>query len=469
MAASIFTCLNHGPALSRDFVKTQFQQGKSRGPDFSKFGAVGIQIYMGSHHNLKRELKDDDIDIPYSAGGDIRVIYSGTFTNLSELNEQDEDPTSILIQLYRDYGFEQMLVLLKGEFSLILLDQSMSVENCILYVARDAFGIAPLYISDFENQLPIAFASERSMLEGFYSDSSPRQVEPGTYSIYQLTNGVYQTWTPVKTDIRYYTLPLPKRVLNSGSDSMHMNFMTHIVDAVGPSFNGDSVACLVSGGLKSAVVASILAKKLDGKSQLKTYFVGFTNDPMLLPRGYKKAESVARYIGSDHTAILLSRFDYEDALEEVRDRFGSEMDKEECKNAAVFFAGAKWLRDRTTVKTVYLGTGMDELVGPNAEPDPIEYDKKARDGLRRFPYKAGLTVDRCFGTFGIDIQMPFLNRDLVDFYFRLPVSLRMESRENVETSFSLSITNPFLDKYLNWDIVKCKAKSPLKSAFSRFL
>jgi asparagine synthetase B (glutamine-hydrolysing) len=270
--------LNHGPTLSRDFVKTHFQQGKSRGPDFSKFGAVGIQIYMGSHHNLKRELKDDDIDIPYSAGGDIRVIYSGTFTNLSELNEQDEDPTSILIQLYRDYGFEQMLVLLKGEFSLILLDQSMSVENCILYVARDAFGIAPLYISDFENQLPIAFASERAMLEGFYSDSSPRQVEAGTYSIYQLTNGVYQTWTPVKTDIRYYTLPLPKRVLNSGSDSMHMNFMTHIVDAVGPSFSGDSVACLVSGGLKSAVLASILAKKLDGKSQLKTYFVGFTND-----------------------------------------------------------------------------------------------------------------------------------------------------------------------------------------------
>jgi asparagine synthase (glutamine-hydrolysing) len=222
---------------------------------------------------------------------------------------------------------------------------------------------------------------------------------------------------------------------------------------------------MISGGLKSAAVAAILAKTLGGP--MKTFFVGFTDDPMLLPRGYKKAEMLAKYIGSEHTSILLSRFDYEDALENVRERFGGELEESELNNAAVFFAGAKWLRDRTGVKTVYLGAGMDELVGSHAEVDPIEYDKKAREALRAFPYGRGLTVDRCFGAFGLDTRMPFLERDLVDFYFRMPMLTRMESRENIEACFSLALANPFLDKYLDWDIVKCRPKSPYKSAFSK--
>jgi asparagine synthetase B (glutamine-hydrolysing) len=412
---------------------------------------------MGTHYNLKRDLREDDIDIPYTGCYDIRVIYSGTITNLEELNEK-EDPTRILVQLYRDYGFEQMLLLLKGQFSLMLLDQSVLVEHCMLYVARDALGIAPLYVSDFGESGPIAFASEKSMLTSF---ANSKQVPAGTYSIYQLTNGVYQTWVPLKTDIRYYTLPLPNLLGDSPSLKLQdvLVYSVQLFDA--------PIACFISGGLKSSMVATILSKKVERKVTLKTFFVGFTDDPMLLPRGYKKSELLAKYIGSNHTSILLSKFDYENALEEVREKFHDELDEVELKNAAVFFAGAKWLRDRTDIKVVYLGTGMDELVGKDLEDDLIEYDKCAREAVRAFPYKVGLAVDRCFGEFGIDTCFPFLNRDLVDFYFRMPVLERMESRENIEKVFSRAISNPFISNFLDWDIVKCKPKSPYKSAFSK--
>ena len=463
--ASIFTCLNHGPSLSRDFVKSQFQLGKSRGPDFSKFGSVGIQIYMGTHYNLKRDLREEDIDIPYSGCYDIRVIYSGTITNLRELSETEEDPTRIIAQLYLNYGFEQMLILLKGKFALILLDQSVSVEFCMLYVARDALGLAPLYVTESNDCCPIAFASERSMVTSF---DNPKQVPAGTYSIYQLTNGVYQTWHLVKTDIRYYTLPPPNLLGDSPNllgDSSALKLQDVLVDSV--QLFDVPIACFISGGLKSSMVATILSRKVERKGELKTFFVGFTDDPMLLPRGYKKAELLAKYIGSNHTSILLSRFDYEEALEEVRERFSVELAESELKNAAVFFAGAKWLRDRTDIKVVYLGTGMDELVGKDLEDDLIEYDKCAREAVRAFPYTAGLAVDRCFGDFGIDTCFPFLNRDLVDFYFRMPVLERMESRENIEKVFSRAISNPFVSNFLDWDIVKCKPKSPYKSAFGK--
>ena len=111
---------------------------------------------------------------------------------------------------------------------------------------------------------------------------------------------------------------------------------------------------------------------------------------------------------------------------------------------------------------VYLGAGMDELVASDSEIDPIEYDKNTREALYMFPYTEVLAVDRCFGAFALDTRMPFLERDLVDFYFRMPV---LESRENMEKCLLFSLANPFLDKYLDWDIVKCKPKSPFKSAF----
>lgn len=110
---------------------------------------------------------------------------------------------------------------------------------------------------------------------------------------------------------------------------------------------------------------------------------------------------------------------------------------------------------------VYLGAGMDELVASDSEIDPIEYDKKAREALYMFPYTEVLAVDRCFGAFALDTRMPFLERDLVDFYFRMPV---LESRENMEKClhFSLALANPFVINLLDWDIVKCKPKSPFQ-------
>jgi len=49
----------------------------------------------------------------------------------------------------------------------------------------------------------------------------------------------------------------------------------------------------------------------------------------------------------------------------------------------------------------------------------------------------------------------------------MPIEARMEGRENMERGFSLSIMTPFLEKYVDWDIVKCKPKSPYKSAFGK--
>jgi asparagine synthetase B (glutamine-hydrolysing) len=486
---SLFTCLNATPHYSKEFIKTQFREGKHRGPDYSKFGVSGIQVYMGSHHRIIGNILESDT-IPYSDKRDITVLFSGVLFNLRELvdmaflldDARDISVEDTLTVLYHKYGFEHLLILLKGNFSIVLMDQSVSVENCVLYVARDAIGIEPLYYTG--NLSPrdeytthtdpgriILFATEKCMLNGFDMEILP--FAPGTYSVLKLTHGVNPVWVPEKIHQAYYTLPIaPSGIDSNNSCHIHNVLLDRILGSVKSEIcnpdhewsekgNHPQIACLISGGLKSAAIASVLAKESErmGLGTIQTFFIGFTDDHALLPRGYKNAEYLATFIGSNHTSILLSSFDFMEAFENVREW----VNEEDRKNAAVFYAGAKWLKHRTAINTVFLGTGMDELVGESYS-DRVYYDKKMRDRIRQFPEKSGSILNGCFGNHGIQIRVPFLNRDLIDTYFRFPEEYRVGGRENIETCFSLSISNPFLDKYLNWDILKCSPKTPYHSA-----
>ena len=62
--------------------------------------------------------------------------------------------TEIVLHLYLEYGMEKMIRLLNGMFALAIYDLNLDT----LFLARDRFGIKPLYLLKEEGR--IAFASE---------------------------------------------------------------------------------------------------------------------------------------------------------------------------------------------------------------------------------------------------------------------------------------------------------------------
>jgi len=62
--------------------------------------------------------------------------------------------TEIVLSLYLKYGFEKMIMLLNGMFAIVLIDLSKK----IVYIARDRFGIKPMYY--INNNEYLAFSSE---------------------------------------------------------------------------------------------------------------------------------------------------------------------------------------------------------------------------------------------------------------------------------------------------------------------
>lgn len=91
------------------------------------------------------------------------IIFNGEIYNDEELREElkgrgykfrSMSDTEVILKMYEEYGFEEMVGRLNGMFALVIMD----LRTNILYMARDRFGIKPLYYADIEGR--IYFASE---------------------------------------------------------------------------------------------------------------------------------------------------------------------------------------------------------------------------------------------------------------------------------------------------------------------
>jgi asparagine synthase (glutamine-hydrolysing) len=65
---------------------------------------------------------------------------------MNVIPETDSD-CEVIAHLYLKYGIQQTLTMLDGVFSFILFDSRLTANNEIgkIYVARDPYGVRPLY------------------------------------------------------------------------------------------------------------------------------------------------------------------------------------------------------------------------------------------------------------------------------------------------------------------------------------
>lgn len=114
------------------------------------------------------------------------------------LGMEDIQNRNIVVELYKKYGFEDMLELIEGDYSFILLDYNIHGEESWLYVARDPFGIYPLY--HYENH------PESEYIFSFI----PEKYKPFTAGYYQKfihSHKVSSKWKRFELPQSFYKLP----------------------------------------------------------------------------------------------------------------------------------------------------------------------------------------------------------------------------------------------------------------------
>lgn len=445
----IFALLNYSSINTKE-VNDEFMKGQGRGPEFSKLDISYIKMILGFHRlaiNGLNEASNQPLVI-----NDIVLICNGEIYNYKKLYKMmDIEPETgsdceVIIHLFLRYGIEQTLTMLDGVFAFILFDNRISEDaNNKVYVARDPFGVRPLYylknsvdIGFVPSDIMYGFASELKCLEHFYNKNtnnySIEQFQPGTYSVYNLSNKVFSIWTPIKENIVYF-VPSFSYISSIDDeqnfvpllDNVYKNIKYYLTSAVEKRCltTERPIACLLSGGLDSSLIAALVSEYYKNNhigKVLETYSIGLEGSEDL-----KYARVVAHYIGSKHNEVILTEDDMFNAIPEVIQKIES-YDTTSIRASIGNYLLGKYIAAHSDAKVIFNGDGSDELLGGylymNNCPDDIEFDKETRRLLKDIHLFDVLRSDKSISSNGLEPRTPFLDKSFVNYVLSIPAYFR---------------------------------------------
>lgn len=460
----IFALLNNTSTFTPAVVEQQFQKGKRRGPEFSKLSQVGIKIMMGFHrlaiNGLNKESNQPLID------GDVILICNGEIYNYRELYKyaniqpKTQSDCEIIIHLYKKYGIDHTLQLLDGVFTFILLDNNGQSDSFKLYIARDPYGVRPLYmlkpkkiigtsepIVGIASELKVLYEFYRQLTEGDSTKKKPKKKAndstmeyslepflPGSYSTYTISSKEFDSWNVEKECYRYHSTGFNSIMYHTtpqyNTDEIIQNIQRYLIRAVEKrcSATDRPIACLLSGGLDSSIIAGLVRQHhiTHNLPKLETYSIGLEGSEDL-----KYARMVANHLGTNHTEIVLSENDFLNAIPEVICAIES-YDTTSVRASIGNYLIGKHIAAHSNAKVIFNGDGADELLGGYLymylAPDSIEFDKEVRRLLYDIHLYDVLRSDKCISSHGLEPRTPYLDRAFVQYYLSIPPQVRFHTR-----------------------------------------
>jgi asparagine synthase (glutamine-hydrolysing) len=449
----IFTLLNNYNT-KYEVINEEFMKGEARGPEFSKLETNYMKMVLGFHRLAINGLNDES-NQPIVINN-IVLICNGEIYNYRDLYKcmnveaYTDSDCEVIIHLYLKYGIEQTLTMLDGVFSFVLYDNRLTEDlNNKVYIARDPFGVRPLYhlksLKNNYNIFPLyGFASELKCLERFYNMTtyhySIEQFQPGTYSIFNLSNKINSSWEPLKENIPYFipTFSYNWRVdnyidtmFNLHNHMVYQNISISIRNYLVTAVNKRCltterpIACLLSGGLDSSLIAALVNDFYNRNqlpNKLETYSIGLEGSEDL-----KYARIVSEYLGTNHTEIIVTEKEMFDAIPEVIYAIES-YDTTSVRASIGNYLLGKYISTHSQAKVIFNGDGSDELLGGylymNKCPDDIEFDKETRRLLKDIHLFDVLRSDKCISSHGLEPRTPFLDKNFVNTVLSIPAYYR---------------------------------------------
>ena len=460
----IFALLNDTNNIQR--ALSEFQKGFHRGPESTKVDVYN-KLLLGFHRLAINGL--DDISNQPIIINNILLICNGEIYNYKSLYEQlNIIPTTnsdceIIIHMYQKFGIEHTLNMLDGVFAFVLYDFS-SIKK--LYVARDPFGVRPLYYLEHGDDI-YGFASELKCLSDIYDlGSCITQFMPGSYSVYYMD----EIWEPVNENIKYF-VPTFSHNISFDESVYYKNIASYLTAAVNKRCLATErpIACLLSGGLDSSLITALVNdfyKNNGCNTQLETYSIGLSGSEDL-----RNAKIVAEHLGTKHTEIIVTDDEMFNIIPEVIYNIES-YDTTTIRASLGNYLLGKFISKHSKAKVIFNGDGSDELFGGylymSKCPNDIEFDCETRRLLKDIHLFDVLRSDKCISSNGLEPRTPFLDKNLVNYVLSLPLSFRNHNNQKqiekyiLRTSFSTdNFTNHYDDELLPSEILWRK-----KEAFS---
>ncbi|MGD9562319.1 MAG: asparagine synthase (glutamine-hydrolyzing) [Pyrinomonadaceae bacterium] len=319
-----------GRQVDRDLLMRMRDRIAHRGPDDS---GVFIEANIGLGH---RRLSIVDLATGgqpmFNGDGSCVIVYNGEVYNHADYRAdliergykyQSTSDTETILHLYEEFGSD-CVHKLRGMFAFAIWD-GRSEE---LFIARDRFGVKPLYyVHDHDGSL--FFASEiKSLIEARavqaelnYAALPDQLANHGTTydetlfrGVRRLLPGHFLKWKDGKvTTEQYWDLKFePKSTVTSEAETVAAWYELFRESVRLRLMSDVPLGMFLSGGIDSSAIAAVMSELVD--EPIKTFSVGFEEQEA---NEYEFARQVAQMLGTDHHEVTITPQQYFDALPQL--------------------------------------------------------------------------------------------------------------------------------------------------------
>jgi len=388
-------------------LEQMLEQIRSRGEINHFHESASFSCVMGMNR-LAIVDRDKAIQPITSSDGRYTIVFNGEIYNYKELKIElkklgskfnTDSDTEVLVNGYAIWG-EQMLSRLRGMFAFFIFDKQTNG----FFVARDPFGIKPLYFAKTAKKF--YFASEVKALSCLEEIKRIEPLKPGHF----MKNGEVK---------KYYVRPQTTIAIDH---KITINKIRDLFDqAVKRRVQTDlPIAVYLSGGIDSTAVLATARK--------------YHPDVTAIIAGNAQSEDrkfAVRYCEENGIKYVIKELPTEEELAKSIPeiiRLTESFEPNMIRQSAVSYHIAKAAAD-AGFKIILCGEGADEIFAGYPEFTNLQKDEAIENRIGQFMDDLHRTqlqrVDRTSMAFTTEVRVPFLDLDLANFALQIPANYKI--------------------------------------------
>jgi asparagine synthase (glutamine-hydrolysing) len=367
---------------------------------------------------------------PFESNGNY-IVCNGEIYNFEKLYEQHKIQNktrcdcNIILPLCQKVGFLDMISNhLRAEFAIIYYDKTKNH----LFVARDRYGVRPIFYGFNSKTKIIGFASEMKVLHPIMEYIEP--IKPNHMFTIDLNQLSFDLTKLIKKENYYNYENLTTISTYDDINYIHERINKLLTKAVKFRLNADrEIGFLLSGGFDSSIIVAI-ATRILGPNNITCFSIGFEGSSDV-----EAAKKVVKYLGIEKHHIV--PFDVKKGLDSLEDTIKAieSYDITTIRASVPQYIMAKYINENTNIKVLLSGEGSDEIHGSyryfRDAPNMVEFHSESIRLLEELYMFDNLRTDRTMAAHGLEVRIPFLDYKYVEFVAKIYPKLLM-SNDKIE-------------------------------------